>query len=146
MNRHDLQSMSASCLVGSRVCRLYRVQAATHMVEFWAQEQRLKRLNEYCDKAVAEIPRLARSDSRQSGPLGVASQSLANTDRVRGARIWRMVKQFYLRTGLCRSGLPGLSAGCQGFRGLIGIGGMSCAHWRSTHEHLLEGTSGSTGF
>ena len=28
-----------------------RVQAATHMVEFWAQEQRL----EYCDKAVAEI-------------------------------------------------------------------------------------------
>jgi len=25
------------------------------MVEFWAQEQRLKRLNEYCDKAVAEI-------------------------------------------------------------------------------------------
>jgi len=25
------------------------------MVQFWAQEQRLKHLNEYCDKAVAEI-------------------------------------------------------------------------------------------
>jgi hypothetical protein len=32
-----------------------RVQAATHMVQFWAQEQRLKHLNEFCDKAVAEI-------------------------------------------------------------------------------------------
>ena len=28
------------------------------------------------------VSRLARSDSRQSGPLGVASRSLANTDRV----------------------------------------------------------------
>ena len=23
---------------------------------------------------------------------------------------------------------------------MIGIGGMSCAHWLSTNEHLLEGT------
>jgi hypothetical protein len=29
---------------------------------------------------------------------------------------------------------------------LIGIGGMSCAHWRSTKEHLLEGTVWSYGF
>jgi hypothetical protein len=25
------------------------------MVEFWAQEQKLRQLNDYCDKAVAEI-------------------------------------------------------------------------------------------
>jgi hypothetical protein len=29
---------------------------------------------------------------------------------------------------------------------MIGIGGMSCAHWRSTHEHLLEGTVWIYGF
>jgi hypothetical protein len=30
--------------------------------------------------------------------------------------------------------------------GMIGIGGMSCAHWRSTQEHLLEGTIWIYGF
>jgi len=56
MNRHDLKSMSAevSWSVDEFVA-FNRVQAATHMVGFWAQEQRLKKLNEYCDKAVAEI-------------------------------------------------------------------------------------------
>ena len=29
---------------------------------------------------------------------------------------------------------------------MIGIGGMSCAHWRSTPEHLLEGTIWIYGF
>src|SRR5258708_10571981 len=29
---------------------------------------------------------------------------------------------------------------------MIGIGGMSCAHWRSTKEHLLEGTVWIYGF
>jgi hypothetical protein len=29
---------------------------------------------------------------------------------------------------------------------MIGIGGMSCAHWRSTQEHLLEGTVWIYGF
>ena len=29
---------------------------------------------------------------------------------------------------------------------MMGIGGMSCAHWRSTHEHLLEGTVWVYGF
>jgi len=52
MNRHDLKSMSWSV---DEFVAFNRVQAATHMVEFWAQEQRLKRLNEYCNKAVAEI-------------------------------------------------------------------------------------------
>jgi hypothetical protein len=29
---------------------------------------------------------------------------------------------------------------------MIGIGSMSCAHWRSTEEHLLEGTVWTHGF
>src|ERR1700716_4670989 len=29
---------------------------------------------------------------------------------------------------------------------MIGIGGMSCAHWRSTKEHILEGTVWIYGF
>jgi hypothetical protein len=29
---------------------------------------------------------------------------------------------------------------------MIGIGGMSCAHWRSTKEHRLEGTVWIYGF
>jgi hypothetical protein len=29
---------------------------------------------------------------------------------------------------------------------MVGIGGMSCAHWRSTQEHLLEGTVWISGF
>src|SRR5580704_7543753 len=29
---------------------------------------------------------------------------------------------------------------------MIGIGGMSCAHWRSTQEHLLEGSVWIYGF
>src|SRR3979490_1410173 len=29
---------------------------------------------------------------------------------------------------------------------MMGIGGMSCAHWRSTQEHLLEGAVWIYGF
>ena len=29
---------------------------------------------------------------------------------------------------------------------MMGIGGMSCAHWRSTQEHLSEGTVWIYGF
>jgi hypothetical protein len=29
---------------------------------------------------------------------------------------------------------------------MMGIGGMSCAHWRSTQEHRLEGTVWIYGF
>jgi hypothetical protein len=29
---------------------------------------------------------------------------------------------------------------------MMGIGGMSCAHWRSTQKHLLEGTIWIHGF
>ena len=56
MNRNDLNSTSAELPWSvHEFVAFNRVQAATHMVQFWAQEQRLKHLNEYCDKAVAEI-------------------------------------------------------------------------------------------
>jgi hypothetical protein len=56
MNRHDLKSTSAELPWSvHEFVAFNRVQAATHMVQFWAQEQRLKQLNEHCDKAIAEI-------------------------------------------------------------------------------------------
>ena len=56
MNRHDPKSMSAELPWSvDEFVAFNRVRAATHMVEFWAQEQRLKQLNDYCDRAVAEI-------------------------------------------------------------------------------------------
>ena len=56
MNRHDPKSMSAELPWSvDEFVAFNRVQAATHIVEFWAQEQRLKQLNDYCDRAVAEI-------------------------------------------------------------------------------------------
>ena len=56
MNRHDPKSMSAELPWSvDEFVAFNRVQAATHIVEFWAREQRLKQLNDYCDRAVAEI-------------------------------------------------------------------------------------------
>jgi hypothetical protein len=68
MNRHDLRPMSAEAPWSVREFVAFnRVQAATHMVEFWAQEQRLKQLNKYCDKAIAEIrASLARTQGNQA--------------------------------------------------------------------------------
>jgi hypothetical protein len=68
MNRHDLKAMSAEPPWSvHEFVAFNRVQAATHMVEFWAQEQRLKRLNEYCDKAVTEIrASLDRTQGKQA--------------------------------------------------------------------------------
>ena len=47
---------------------------------------------------------------------------------------------------LRRSGLPVLSAGCQGFRRHDGNRGMRCAHWQSTQALRLEGTIWIYGF
>ena len=50
MNRHDLKSTSAEL-----PWSVDDFVAFNRVQEFWAQEQRLNHLNEYCDKAVAEI-------------------------------------------------------------------------------------------
>jgi len=69
MNRPDPKSMSGELPWSvHEFVAFKRVQAATHMVQFWAQEQRLKHLNEYCDKAVAEIrASLDRTQGNQAG-------------------------------------------------------------------------------
>ena len=41
---------------------------------------------------------------------------------------------------------PALSQDTKASVGMTGIGGLSCAHWRSTKEHLSEGTVWIYGF
>src|SRR3981081_3729292 len=68
-------------------------------------------------------------------------------DRVRGARIWRMIKRVLL-AALVFAG-PGCLVSAQDAKvsvDMMGIGSMSFAHWRSTQEHLLEGTVWIYGF
>ena len=66
-------------------------------------------------------------------------------DRARDAR--RMMKRVL--TGALVFAGPVCSAFAQDAKvsvDMIGIGGMSCAHWRSTREHLSEGTVWIYGF
>src|SRR5260370_41595602 len=68
-------------------------------------------------------------------------------DRVRGARIWRMIKGV-LFTALIFAA-PFCLVSAQDVKvsvDMMGIGGMSCAHWRSTQAHRSEGTVWIYGF
>jgi hypothetical protein len=77
MNRHDLKSMSVELPWSvDELVALNRVKAATHMVEFWAQELRLKQLNDYCDKTVAEI-RASLDRTQDNGQRGAECHTLA---------------------------------------------------------------------
>src|SRR3979490_682310 len=68
-------------------------------------------------------------------------------DRVRGARIWRMIKRVSFAALVFAAPVSLLSAQDANVSvDMIGIGGMSCAHWRSTQEHLLEGAVWLYGF
>jgi len=64
-----------------------------------------------------------------------------------GGKSWRMVKTVLL-AALVYAG-PAHLALAQDTKvsvGMTGIGSMSCAHWRSTKEHLAEGTVWIYGF
>jgi hypothetical protein len=68
-------------------------------------------------------------------------------DGVRGARIWRMIKRVFFAALVFAA--PACLVSAQDAKvsvDMIGIGGMSCAHWRSTQEHRLEGTVWIYGF
>jgi hypothetical protein len=68
-------------------------------------------------------------------------------DRVRGVRIWRMIKRGLFAALVFA--VPACLVSAQDAKvsvDMIGIGGMSCAHWRSTREHRLEGTVWIYGF
>ena len=60
---------------------------------------------------------------------------------------WPMVKPVFLAALVCAA--PVCLSSAQDAKvsvDMMGIGGMSCAHWRSTQEHLLEGTVWIYGF
>jgi hypothetical protein len=68
-------------------------------------------------------------------------------DRVRGVRIWRMIKRALFAALFFA--VPACLVSAQDDKvsvDMIGIGGMSCAHWRSTREHQIEGTIWIYGF
>ena len=58
-----------------------------------------------------------------------------------------MVKAFlFAALILVVSGYPALAQDTKVSVGMTAIGGMSCAHWRATKEHLSEGTIWIYGF
>jgi hypothetical protein len=60
---------------------------------------------------------------------------------------WPMVKPVLLAALICAAPVSLVSAqDTKVSVDMLGIGGMSCAHWRSTQEHLLEGTVWIYGF
>ena len=68
------------------------------------------------------------------------------SDRV-SARIRRMMKQVIFAALVSAALVSSISAqDAKVSVDMIGIGSMSCAHWRSTQEHRLEGTVWIYGF
>ena len=60
---------------------------------------------------------------------------------------WPMVKPVLFAALVCAA--PVCRSSAQEAKiaiDMMGIGGMSCAHWRSTQDHLLEGTVWIYGF
>ena len=76
---------------------------------------------------------------------GLARQRIYS-DRV-SAQICRMIKRV-LFAALVFAALvsPASAQDAKVSVDMIGIGSMSCAHWQSTKEHLLEGTVWIYGF
>jgi len=62
-------------------------------------------------------------------------------------KLWRMVKAVLLATLVCAApAYPAFAQETKVAVGMTGIGSMSCTHWRSTKEHLSEGTVWIYGF
>jgi hypothetical protein len=78
--------------------------------------------------------------------MGATRQPIFS-DRVTGARIWLMIKPVLFAALVFVSPLGLVSAqDAKVSIDMIGIGRMSCDHWRSTQEHRLEGTIWIYGF
>jgi hypothetical protein len=78
---------------------------------------------------------------RSARPFGIAIGSDRRT------RIWRMIKRVLFAALIFAAPVRLVSAqDAKVSVDMIGIGSMSCAHWRSTQEHLLEGTVWIYGF
>jgi hypothetical protein len=62
-------------------------------------------------------------------------------------QIWRMIKRLLFAVQIFATPVCPVSAqDAKVSVDMVGIGGMSCAHWRSRQEHLLEGTVWIYGF
>ena len=94
------------------------------------------------------IARLAIARARKgNSPMGGLTRQRISGDRVRGARIWRMMKRVLFAALVFAAPVCLVSAqDAKVSVDMIGIGRMNCAHWRSTQEHLLEGTVWIYGF
>jgi hypothetical protein len=78
---------------------------------------------------------------------GASCSFLLSEPRGATARIWRMIKRVLIAVLVFAA--PACLVSAQDARvsvDMIGIGRMSCAHWRSTQEHRLEGTIWIYGF
>ena len=66
---------------------------------------------------------------------------------MRGARNWRTIKRaLFAALVVAAPVCLVLAQDAKVSVDMLGIGGLSCAHWRSTQEHLLEGAVWIYGF
>jgi hypothetical protein len=74
-------------------------------------------------------------------------RGLIYSDAVEGRRIWRMIKRVIIAALVFAAPVCLVSAQDTNVSvDMIGIGRMSCAHWRSAQAHRLEGTIWIYGF
>jgi hypothetical protein len=74
-------------------------------------------------------------------------RGLIYSDAVEGRRIWRMIKRVIIAALVFAAPVCLVSAqDTKVSVDMIGIGRMSCAHWRSAQAHRLEGTIWIYGF
>jgi hypothetical protein len=86
----------------------------------------------------------------RNGQRQLARPRPKNTDtgsRNQMRKSWQMVKAVLLAALVhAAQASPALAQDARVSVGMTGIGSMSCAHWRSTKEHLAEGTVWIYGF
>jgi len=90
-------------------------------------------------------PRCSHERATSASPTTSENHNIGNRDQMR--KSWQIVKTVLLPALVYAA--PACQALAQDAKvsvGMTGIGGMSCAHWRSTKEHLSEGTIWIYGF
>jgi hypothetical protein len=92
-------------------------------------------------EAVSDRPSVVSSRDQPS------RRGLIYSDAVEGRRIWHMIKRVIIAALVFAAPVCLVSAqDTKVSVGMIGIGRMTCAHWRSAQAHRLEGTIWIYGF
>jgi len=90
-------------------------------------------------------PPLFLERTTSAGPTTSEMHNIGSRDQMRQS--WPKVKTASLAALVyVAPACAALAQDAQVSVGMTGIGGMSCAHWRSTKEHLSEGTVWIYGF